>query len=381
MAKMIYLDYSATTPVREEVLDSFDRVSREFLGNPNSLHRLGVESRNLMEQATKQVASLLSVTPSEVIFTSSASESNNLALVGLVEAYPKRNRLIVTTQLEHSSTSETLSYLERKGYQIEYLSLKEDGTVDLLDLEEKLKQNPILVSLSHVNSEVGIIQPLKEIVALMKAYPLTFLHVDGTQAIGKIETDLSGIDLYTFSAHKIYGLKGIACLIKKEKVELEPLIHGGKSQTIYRSGTPSVALIVSLAKALRLILEEEKTNYEYVKRLNKTLRDRFKKNPHININSSENASPYILNISIPNVKPETMIHALEEDEIYLSTKTACAKHTDVSLALKAMGKDPGISSSSLRISLSHLTKEEDIETFFKKLNEHIDALILERRED
>lgn len=378
---MIYLDYSATTPVREEVLDSFDRVSREFLGNPNSLHRLGVESRNLMEQATKQVASLLNVAPSEVIFTSSASESNNLALIGLVEAYPKRNRLIVTTKLEHSSTSETLSYLERKGYQIEYLALKEDGTVDLLDLEEKLKQNPILVSLSHVNSEVGIIQPLKEIVALMKSYPLTFLHVDGTQAIGKIETDLSGIDLYTFSAHKIYGLKGIACLIKKEKVELEPLIHGGKSQTIYRSGTPSVALIVSLAKALRLILEEEKTSYEYVKKLNKTLRDRFKKNPHININSPENASPYILNISIPNVKPETMIHALEEDEIYLSTKTACAKHTDASLTLKALGKDPSISSSSLRISLSHLTKEEDIETFLKKLNEHIDALILERRED
>ncbi len=378
---MIYLDYSATTPVREEVLESFIRVSKEFLGNPNSLHRLGVESRNLMEQATKQVADLLNVKANEVIFTSSASESNNLALVGLAEAYPKRNHLIVTTELEHSSTLEAISYLERKGYQVEYLALREDGTIDLVDLEEKLKKNPLLVSFSEVNSEVGIVQPIKEIVALMKHYPLTFLHVDGTQAIGKIETDLSGMDLYTFSAHKIYGLKGIACLIKKEKVELEPLIHGGKSQTIYRSGTPSVALIVSLAKALRLILAEEKKHYEYVKELNEILRDHLKNHPYVMINSPKNASPYILNISIPKIKPETMIHALEEDEIYLSTKTACAKHTDVSLALKAMGKDQNIASSSLRISLSHLTKKEDMELFLKKLNDHIDALIFERRED
>lgn len=377
---MIYFDYSATTPVREEVLESFCKVSKEFIGNPNSLHKLGMESRHLMEQATKQVADLLGVGSEEVIFTSSASESNNLALIGTIEAYPMRNKRIITTKLEHSSILHTVEYLEKKGYQIDYVPIQENGKIDMEAFKELLQYDPILVSIGYVNSEVGIIQDIPTIAKLLTQYPKTIFHVDATQAIGKIPVNVENIDLLSFSAHKFFGLKGIACLIKKQKITLEPIIHGGKSQTIYRSGTPAVALIVSMAKALRFILEDLKKNQEYVLKLNRKLREELKTIKEITINSDEDCSPYILNISIKNVKPETMIHALEEYEVYVSTKTACAVDTAHSLSLASMGKNPSISDHSLRISLSYQTTEQEIEEFVQILKKCYNALNFKKEE-
>lgn len=364
---MIYLDYSATTPVDKEVVDTFSRVSLEYIGNPNSLHKLGLESKKLMDAATKQVADLLGVEEEEVIFTSGASEANNLALIGVIQKYPNRGKHIITTKLEHSSILEVMNYLETVGYIIDYVKVKEDGLIDLEHFKKLLTKDTVLVSIHHVNSEVGFCQNVNEIGYILKEYPTTIFHVDGTQAVGKIPVSLENIDLYSFSSHKFYGLKGVGCLIKKRNIELEPIIHGGKSQTNYRSGTPALALMVSCAKALRLALTDLDQKYNQVKKLSNLLKKEISTIDGIVLNSNENCIPHIVNMSVLGVKPETMLHALEEYDIYISTKTACSKDNSNSFTLTTVGKDESISGHSIRISISHITTEEEIHTFVEKL--------------
>ena len=366
---MIYLDYSATTPVNEMVLESFNKVSLEYVGNPNSLHKLGNMSHKLMEAATKQVADLLGVNANEIIFTSGASESNNLAIFGVLNQYPSRGKHIVTTKLEHSSILSGMNYLKQNGYKIDYVKINSDGCVDLDDLKRLVTNDTILVSIGEVNSEIGLIQNVNEIGEYLKNFPRCIFHVDGTQAIGKKKVDLTNIDLYSFSGHKIYGLKGIGCLVKKQGIELTPIIHGGKSQTIYRSGTPTLALMVSFAKALKLVLEDFNKKYAYVNNLKNELVKGLKNIGGVTINSNNNCVPHIVNISIFGVKPETMLHALEEKEIYVSTKTACSSDSGISLSVYTLTKNEDLAKSSLRISLSYLTTFEEIEIFIKTLRE------------
>ena len=370
---MVYLDYSATTPVDRRVLESFDRVCLEYIGNPNSLHLEGVKSRKLMEAAIKQMADLLHVKESEIIFTSGASESNNLAIFGVINKYKERGKTIITTKLEHSSILNGMNYLEKNGYKIKYVSLNEYGQVDINKLKEMIDDDTLLVSINEVNSETGIIQNVQEIGEILKEYPKVVFHVDGTQAIGKKNINLENIDLYSFSAHKFYGLKGIGCLIKKDNIILEPLIHGGKSQSIYRAGTPPLGLIVSTSRALKLILSDLDINISFVKELNTKLIDRLKKIQEVIINSNEKSIPHIINISVPGIKPETLLHALEEDEIYISTRTACS-NDDYSLSIYELTKNIDLAKSSIRISLSHLTKENEIVFFANKLEEKIKKL-------
>lgn len=371
---MIYLDYSATTPVNREVLDTFSKVSLDYIGNPNSLHKLGVEAKKLMDAATKQVADLLKVKMDEVIFTSGASEANNLAIMGVVQKYPNRGKHIITTKLEHSSVLECMNYLETIGYVIDYVNVSENGMIDLEHFKSLLTKDTVLVSIHHVNSEVGFCQNVNEIGEILRDYPTTIYHVDGTQAIGKIPVSLYNIDLYSFSSHKFFGLKGVGCLIKKSNIEIVPMIHGGKSQTNYRSGTPALGLIVSQAKALRLVLSDLNKNYEYVKNLNSLLKKELSNIDGIVINSNENCIPHIVNISVFDIKPETMLHALEEENIYISTKTACSKDNSDSLTLTTIGKDSSISGHSIRISISYVTTEEEIHYFVENLKKCIKKL-------
>lgn len=361
---MIYLDYSATTPVDKRVLDSFCDVTNNFIGNPNSLHKLGVEAKNIIESATNQIANILKVKNNEVIYTSGSSESNNLAIKGIAYKYKNRGKHIITTAFEHSSIYGPLNYLQKEGYEVDFVNTNEFGIVDLEHLKSLIKDDTILVSIGAVNSEIGVIQPIEEIGKIIKEYPKCFFHVDMTQAIGKINISFENVDLASFSAHKIYGIKGIGVLIKKDKIELEPLIHGGKSTTIYRSGTPVTALIVSLSKALRLICENINNNYKYVLDLNNYLKDKLKNYNNIYINSNDLCLPNIINISIIGIKPETMLHALEEEDIYISTQTACSTGA-VSKSVMALTHDEARSISSIRISLSHLTTKEELDEFLK----------------
>ena len=374
---MIYLDYSATTPVASEVLDSFDKVSLEYIGNANSLHKLGMESHDLMDASTSQIAALLGVSKSEVIFTSGASEANNLALIGSVLQYKNRGKHILTTKLEHSSVLDTVLYLKEFGYEVEYINVLENGKIDLDDLINKIRSDTVLVSISHVNSELGIIQDVNIIGEILKKYPKIIFHVDGPQAVGKIKVNLEDIDLYSFSSHKIYGLKGVGCLIKKKNIELTPIIHGGKSQTKYRSGTPSLALYVSMAKALKLCLNDFDMKYKHVLDLNKYLKKNLETMNKVHINSTDVSVPHIVNISVLGIKPETMLHALESENIYISTKTACSYDSSMSLSVYEVTKNKDLARSSLRISLSYLTTKDEIDKFLKVFKDKIEELSLE----
>ena len=370
---MVYLDYAATTPVDKRVLESFDRTCLEYIGNPNSLHSEGVKAKKLMEAAVNQVASLLNVKSDEVIFTSGATESNNLAIMGVINKYKDRGKTIITTKLEHSSILETVNYKKKNGYTIKYVKLDNNGLVDINDLKGLLTDDVVLVSICEVNSEIGIIENIDEIGNILKEYPRITFHVDGTGAIGKKHIDLTNIDLYSFSAHKFYGIKGVGCLIKKENINLEPLHHGGKSQSNYRGGTPSLPLIVSTARALKLILNDLDYNISYIKEISSKLKDGLSKIDGVIINSNDYSIPNIINFSVVGIKPETLLHALEEDEIYISTKTACS-NDDYSIAVYELTKDIEKAKSSLRISLSHLTKENEIDYFLNKLDEKIKKL-------
>ena len=372
---MTYLDYSATTPVSEEVLESFCEVSRKYIGNPNSLHKLGTEANEMINKATNQIAKLLNVKPTEIIYTSGSSESNNLAIKGIAQKYKNRGNHIITTPFEHSSINGPLNYLTDNGFEVDIVKLDENGLVDIENLKSLIKDTTILVSINSVNSEIGLAQPIEEIGSILKEYPKLFFHVDMTQSIGKINIPLDNVDLMSFSAHKIYGLKGIGCLIKKENINLEPLIHGGKSTTIYRSGTPAVGLICSISKALRLALENIDEKYNHVKKLNENLKENLKKYKDVYINSNDYSIPFMLNISVLGIKPETLLHALEEDEIYISTQSACSSNTTLSKAVLSLTKNEKRAASSVRISLSYLTTQKDIETFLKSFDKIYNNLV------
>lgn len=361
---MVYLDYSATTKTSREVLDTFVKVSEDFIGNANSLHKLGVDAKKLEESATKQIENLLGVKSSEIIYTSGSSESNNLALKGIALKYQNRGKKILTTHLEHSSIYGPLSYLQTLGFIVDFLETDEQGIVKMDSLKEKMDEETILVSIASVNSEVGILQPIEDIALFLKKYPKCFFHVDMTQSIGKVNLSLKNVDLISFSAHKIYGIKGIGCLIKHKKIELEPLIHGGKSTTVYRSGTPAHPLVASFAKALRLSFMELDKKYDYVYELNQLVREGLKKYEDVFINSNEKAIPHILNISVLFMKPETLLHAFEEKEIFISTQSACATGA-VSKAVYEVTKNEQKARHSIRVSLSHLTTKEEVAYFLK----------------
>ena len=364
---MTYLDYSATTPVNEDVLNTFVEVSRKYIGNPNSLHRLGVEANEIIKASTKQISNLLNIKESEIIYTSGSSETNNMVIKGIALKYQNRGKHIITTEFEHSSIYGPLTYLQKQGCQVDFVKTNEKGIVDLDDLKKLLTDDTILVSVGYINSEIGIRQPIEEIGKILKNYNKCFFHVDMTQALGKIKIDLTNVDLASFASHKIYGIKGIGMLYKKDNISLEPLIHGGKSTTVYRSGTPTPALIASFAKAMRLALTDLDKHYEYVTKLNKKIRDGLSKYDNVFINSNEFSIPYVLNVSVVGIKPETMLHALEKYDIYISTQTACSTGT-ISKSVYALTNDEKRAKSSIRISLSYLTKESDIDYFLEKFD-------------
>lgn len=363
---MIYLDYSATTPVDKRVLDTFNKVCIEYPGNVNSLHKLGAKSALLADYATEEIAKMLKVNKNEIIYTSGASESNNTAIKGICERYKSRGKHIITTNLEHSSVIAPFNYLaEEEGFEVDFVKINDKGIVDLEDLKRLLREDTLMVSVCMVDSEIGLKQPIKEIAKILKDYPKCFFHVDCTQALGKINIDLIGVDLASFSGHKIYGLKGIGLLYKKDNIVITPLIHGGKSTTVYRSGTPALPLMVSMMKAMELIIPNVDKNYEYIRKLNKKICDKLKEYPLVHINSTENSIVHTINFSLKDVKPETFVHALEEEEVYISTKSACSKADSMSSSVYAITKDKDLANHSLRISLSYMTTEEEINKFLE----------------
>lgn len=368
---MLYLDYVATTPLSKEVLETYHQLLKDKFANSDSIHGLGIEIENLMEKSRALIAKMLVCKPQELIFTSGASEANNLAIKGVCFQYKNRGNHIITTAIEHSSVYETFKQLEEDfGFEVTYLPVSKEGKLDINALKNAMTNQTILVSCMMVNNEVGMILPINEIKEIVKNYPQCHLHVDMVQALGKIPVSLDGIDLATFSAHKIYGLKGSGLLYKRNKVQIKPQICGGQQEQGLRAGTSNAITNIMFAKTMRLALDNLKQKYQHVSSLNQQLRDYFNTVNRCVINSPENSSPYILNVSLLDYKPEVITHALEAKGIYISTKSACStKKVSMARTLEAMGVDEEIGNSALRISFSHLTTKEDIDYFIKSLNE------------
>lgn len=362
---MIYLDYSANTPADPAVLEAFFQTEQTFMGNPNSTHPAGRAAQAKTLRVTEDIAELLGVDPSEIIYTSGASESNNLAIKGIVQASRHTGRHIISTALEHASVGGTLSALQQQGCEIDLMDIGRDGTVDPEQLRDLLRRDTVLVSVCAVDSELGTVQPIRQIADILKGYPNCRLHVDATQAVGKTELVLDGVDTMSIAPHKFYGLNGSGLLLKKKDLIIEPLIHGGSSTTIYRSGTPALALAVSVEKALHLALEHQKKRIAYARTLNRCLREALAKYPTVRINSPENAVPHILNLSVRGVKGTVFQRELGRHGVCVSVKSACSTEGTPSKAVFAVSRDRKNALSSWRISLSHLTTWEELTDFLR----------------
>lgn len=365
---MIYLDYAANTPMCEPALETLYTVSRDFIGNPNSNHEEGRKSRQRLKAATDSIAKLMKVQADEIIYTSSASEANNLAVKGITGKYKRNGKHIITTYLEHSSMLGAVMSMSDLGYEIDFVDLDENGQVDLEHLKELLREDTVLVTTCYVDSETGTIQPVEKIANIVKGYSNCFYHVDATQAVGKIPLAIEEVDLVTFTAHKFYGPNGIGALIKREGIELAPMIEGGISTTIYRSGTPTLALIASMESALADTMYDLEEKVAYVSKLHAKLQQKLASYDKVVINSTSACSPYILNLSLRGLKSKDFSFALNEAGFCVSTKSACCPENAVSKPVYALTKDRKLAMNPLRISISHQTTEEEVDTFLAEFD-------------
>ena len=374
---MIYFDNSATTRPYQEVLDSFHKVSQAFFANPSSIHYLGGEVEQLLQKAKEQAANVLGVKDSELIFTSGGTESNNLAIKGIAFQHMNRGKHIITTQVEHPSVLEACRALEQLGFEVSYIPVDQYGKVKPEDIEKEIRKDTILISVMHVNNEMGTIQPIEEIATIVTKHPKIFFHVDHVQGLGKIPLPFhhKGIHLVSMSSQKIHGLKSTGLLYIQNGTTLFPLLHGGGQEGSHRPGTENVAGQVAMVKALRITMERREKEFSKLETLSKKLRQLLATDKRITINSPEDGAPHILNFSVPGYKPEVIIHALGKKDIFISTKSACSsKHSDESAVLAACGLDTAITHSGLRVSLSFENNEQEVEQFFSALQSVLDEL-------
>lgn len=367
---MIYLDNCATTKPYKEALDAFVEVNTSYYGNPASINKFGKTTNKLLSAARAQVATILGVGEDSIFFTSCATESNNIALLGSVEHKKDFGNRIIVSKIEHPSVLETFRELERRGFILDYINVDENGIIDLNHLKTLLTKETILLSVMQVNNVFGAIQPINEISEILKDYPKVHFHVDGVQGVLKNSIDLSKVDSYSISAHKFHGLKGIGVLYLRSRRTVHNITFGGGHEDGLRSGTVNVAATVSLAKSLRLSqekVEEIKVNHKEYKKL---IVDEFSKYKHIVINSplSENFVDSIINISLPKIKGEVIVNALNDRGIMVSTTSACSSKTfHLNEALYARGLSKENIEGSIRVSFSYETTRKEVETFIEVL--------------
>lgn len=357
---MIYLDYSATTPVDKRVLDRFCEINANCYGNANSTHQLGREAKNKIDIVSDTIRQMFMTKQHEVIYTSGATEANNLAIKGTVYNKQHLGKHIITSVFEHPSVTACLSYLHNQGFEIEFAPTNILGVVDVKTLKTMIRPETILVSIAAVNSEIGIVQPIDEIGLMMKSYPYVTFHSDMTQAIGKIPVTIDNVDLVTFSAHKFYGLKGIGALLRKTTTIIETQIHGGRSTTDIRSGTPPVPLICSMQKAMELAIKRLDSQYRTVFGLMTMLRAKLAAIPNVIINSNECCLPHIFNLSVLSKDAHTMANILDNSGIMVSIQTACFSGAKRSDSVFRLTNDERRAQTSIRISLSYLTTFDEI---------------------
>ena len=369
---MIYLDNCATTKPYKEVLETFVEVNDNYYGNPASINKFGKTTNKLLDAARKQVADILKVKKETIYFTSCATESNNIAIIGSLEHKKDFGNRIIVSKIEHPSVLETYRELERRGFILDYLNVDSNGLIDLNHLKSLITKETILLSVMHVNNVYGGVQPIKEIVELLKEYPKVHFHVDGVQGVLKKEINLSDIDSYSISAHKFHGIKGVGVLYLKSRRTVHNITFGGGQENGLRSGTVNVAGAVSLAKALRLSYEITPDVLKKHREFKKLIIDELHSINHVVINSplDDNYVDSIINISLPKIKGEAIVNSLNERGIMVSTTSACSSKTfHLNEALYARGLSKENIEGSIRVSFSYKTKLEEIKTFVEVFKE------------
>lgn len=369
---MIYFDSTATTKPCNEVIESYLKVINNYWENPSSPYTVGLKANNLFLEAKEQVKNTFNIPNHNVIFTSGATEANNLAIFGICDNYLKEPKKIITTKIEHPSVYNVFLKLKDLGFDVCFLDVDSNGLIDVEQLKKEMNKDTVLVSCMWVNNVIGAIEPIKEVINIVKEYPRCKLHVDAVQGIGKIKNDFnfSDIDLMTISSHKLEGLKGTGILVYKNNINLSNHIVGAGQQDGVKPGTIDLAGAVACAKTVKRAIALQKEHYDYVMELNKYLRNKLNGINGITVNSPNGSvSPFIFNISIREHNAETVMHYLESKEIYVSIGSACGSKTKKpEKTILAITNDDILSTTSIRISLSHHNNKEEIDTL-------VDALV------
>ncbi|WP_322924529.1 cysteine desulfurase family protein [Paenibacillus campi] len=382
---MKYFDYAATTPPYPEVVRAMAEMMEQQYGNPSSLHRYGEEADRLLRRAREISASVLRVQPDELIWTSGATESNNLAIKGVALRRGRLSGHIVTTAIEHASVYEACRQLEQLGFEVSYVDAEPDGSVALERIEAAFRHDTILFSMMHVNNETGAVQPVIDVARWIKRHhPRTIVHVDGVQGFGRLAPlplAEGNIDLYSLSAHKLRGPRGVGLLYVKQGTELLPLLAGGGQENGYRSGTENVAGIAGMTKALRLSAERQAEQERHMRSLSDQLRAHIRTIPGLLLTELAQPAPHIVHFTYPGMKAEVVLHSLEQQGMLVSTQSACAsRRAKPSRVLRSMGLDTEVAMSGIRISLGDEHTADDITQLVAALRHTVHSLRpLERR--
>lgn len=356
---MIYLDYSNTTPISLDALDTYVRVSKEYIGSTKSNSLIGLKTKKLLDESTKEISNMFNIMEREIIYTSGATEANNMALIGAALANHKRGKHIIVSKLEHSSIYEICNYLESIGFEISYVNNDEEGLVSFDDLKRLIREDTILVSIGAVNSETGVRQPLKMLRQIIKKEnEHTLFHSDLSQAIGKTSVSFRDVDLGSVSSHKIYGPKGIGFLYKSDLVKISPLIYGSKNN-IYKPGEVPVNLVASMVSALKSSLKDLDKRERYISILNERIIEKLKDLQGIKINNTKYSIPHIVSISFDNISASMLANNLSLKDVFVTTNN----QNEISPSVMAIYNDLKRSKEVMRISLSHVTTVLEVNNF------------------
>ena len=375
-----YFDNSATTRVTDSVKDIVVKTMTEDYGNPSSMHMVGVEAEKYIKTAKENIAKILKVDEKEIYFTSGGTEGNNLAIVGVVEANKRSGNKIITTEVEHASVASPMKYLEKEGYNVVYLPVDRYGVVNIESLKKEMSEDTLLVSVMHVNNEVGAIQPVGERGKYIKTInPTVVYHVDAIQAFGKMEIrpKKEHIDILTVSGHKIHGSKGSGFIYIKKNTKINPIISGGGQQDGIRSGTENVPGIAGIGQAAKDCYDNLEQNVRRMTELKDYLIDRLSEIEGVTINSRKGneGAPHIVSASFRGVRSEVLLHALEDKGIYVSAGSACSSNRpSISRTLKAMNIDKDLLGSTIRFSFSEFNTKEEIDYCMEQLNQLLPVL-------
>ncbi|KRN63405.1 cysteine desulfurase [Pediococcus inopinatus] len=374
--RMIYFDNSATTKVAPEVLQTYQTVSEKIWGNPSSLHNMGELAFNLLEQSRKQIADLLNVKPHEIFFTSGGTEGDNWVVKGTAIEKRAFGKHLITTAVEHPAITNSMEQLKQLGYEITYLPVDKEGRISIQDLKDAIRPDTILVSIMAVNNEIGTLQPIQEAAEVLKKYPKIHFHIDAVQGIGKgLQSQIFNdrVDFITFSGHKFHAPRGIGFIYAREGRRIAPLMTGGGQEKNQRSGTENLPAIAGMAKALRLLLQDEKKNVQQQQTVKEAIYDHVSKFENVTMFSHRNDgfAPHILCFAIKGVRGETVVHAFEKNNIFISTTSACSSKKQVeSSTLAAMKTPEDIATSAIRVSLdadNTVVEAQEFNRVFDKL--------------